>query len=84
LPVLLTAGLILTEKKEGMMERMMVSGEYIYIFKLQIQYVNVIFFARIFPHGTGVVKHFDIGKHPIIIPNRKHALLQVNNMKQCK
>lgn len=28
LPVLLTAGLILTEKKEGMMERMMVSGEY--------------------------------------------------------
>jgi len=31
LPVLLTAGLILTEKKEGMMERMMVSGEYTFI-----------------------------------------------------
>lgn len=28
LPVLLTAGLILTEKKEGIMERMMVSGEH--------------------------------------------------------
>lgn len=28
LPTLLTAGLILTEKREGIMERMMVSGEY--------------------------------------------------------
>lgn len=38
LPVLLTAGLILTEKKEGIMERMMVSGEYTCINHISIEF----------------------------------------------